>query len=57
MHQFRCSVNAPFLLVGTVDEIAAQLRRARERWGFSFITVHEPYLPSFAPVIARLRGE
>ncbi len=51
------ALETPFLLIGTVDEIAAQLRRARERWGFSFITVHEPYMPTFAPVIERLSGE
>jgi probable F420-dependent oxidoreductase len=51
------ALETPFLLIGTVDEIAAQLRCSRERWGFSFITVHEPYMPVFAPVIERLRGE
>lgn len=51
------ALETPFLLIGTIDEIAAQLRRSRERWGFSFITVHEPYMPAFAPVIERLRGE
>jgi len=51
------ALETPFLLIGTVEEIAEQLRRARERWGFSFITVHEPYMPTFAPVIERLRGE
>jgi probable F420-dependent oxidoreductase len=47
----------PYLLIGTVDEIAAQLRRTRERWGYSYITVHEPYMRAFAPVIERLRGQ
>jgi probable F420-dependent oxidoreductase len=51
------ALETPYLLFGTVDEIAGQLRRSRERWGFSFITVHEPYMPAFAPVIERLRGE
>jgi len=45
----------PYLLIGTVDEIAAQLLRSRERWGFSYVTVHEPYMRAFAPVIERLR--
>jgi probable F420-dependent oxidoreductase len=47
----------PYLLIGTADEIAAQLRRSRERWGFSYITVHGPYMRTFAPVIERLRSE
>lgn len=44
----------PYLLIGTVDEMAAQLQRHRERYGFSYVTVHEPYLEAFAPVIERL---
>jgi probable F420-dependent oxidoreductase len=51
------ALETPFLLIGTVEEIAAQLRRGRERWGLSFITVHEPYMSAFAPVIECLRGE
>ncbi len=49
-------LDTPFLLIGTPDEIAAQLRQGRERWGYSYITVHEPYIRTFAPVIERLRG-
>jgi probable F420-dependent oxidoreductase len=49
------AMETPFLLIGTVEEIAAQLRRSRERWGYSYITVHGPYMRTFAPVIARLR--
>jgi len=51
------ALDTPYLLIGTVDEIAEQLRRGRQRWGFSFVTVHEPYMRVFAPVIERLRGE
>jgi probable F420-dependent oxidoreductase len=51
------ALETPYLLIGTVDEIAAQLRRNRERWGYSYITVHEPYMRAFAPVIERLRGQ
>lgn len=45
----------PFLFLGTVDEIAAQVIAGRERFGFTYYTVHEPYLDVFAPVIARVR--
>jgi alkanesulfonate monooxygenase SsuD/methylene tetrahydromethanopterin reductase-like flavin-dependent oxidoreductase (luciferase family) len=48
-------LETPFLLIGTVAEIADQLTARRERYGFSFITVHEPYMETFAPVIERLR--
>jgi probable F420-dependent oxidoreductase len=49
-------LETPYVLIGTPDEIAAQLRRSRERWGFSYVTVHEPYMRELAPVIERLRG-
>ncbi len=45
----------PFLFVGTIDEIAEQIIRNRDRYGFTYYTVHEPYLDDFAPVIARVR--
>jgi probable F420-dependent oxidoreductase len=49
-------LETPFMLIGTVDEIVAQLRERRERYGFSFITVHEPYMTAFGQVIERLRA-
>jgi probable F420-dependent oxidoreductase len=51
------ALETPYLLIGTVDEIADQLKRSRARWGFSYVTVHEPYMRTFAPVIERLRGQ
>lgn len=50
-------LETPFVLIGTQDEIAAQLRRSRDRWSFSYVTVHEPYMRDFAPVIERLGGQ
>jgi probable F420-dependent oxidoreductase len=49
-------LKTPFLLIGTVEEMAEQLIRCRERYGFSYITVHEPSIDAFAPVIEQLRG-
>jgi probable F420-dependent oxidoreductase len=49
-------LETPFLLFGTVEEMAEQLVRNRDRYGFSYITVHEPYLEEFAPVIDYLRS-
>jgi probable F420-dependent oxidoreductase len=49
-------LETPFLLFGTVEEMAEQLVRNRDRYGFSYITVHEPYLEAFAPVIEYLRS-
>jgi probable F420-dependent oxidoreductase len=46
------ALGTPFLLLGTHDQIAAQIVAARERWGISYFTVRE--LDAFAPVIERL---
>ncbi|GEC05635.1 hypothetical protein SSP24_32900 [Streptomyces spinoverrucosus] len=51
------ALELPILLTGTLDEIVDQVRRQRERYGFSYLTVLEPYMEAFAPVIAALRGE
>jgi alkanesulfonate monooxygenase SsuD/methylene tetrahydromethanopterin reductase-like flavin-dependent oxidoreductase (luciferase family) len=45
------------LLLGTVDEIVRQLQERRERYGFSYITVFEPMLETFAPVVKELSGQ
>ncbi|MDT3400006.1 TIGR03621 family F420-dependent LLM class oxidoreductase [Streptomyces sp. B1866] len=46
----------PALLAGSVKEIAEQVRAHRERFGFSYFVVLEPYLEAFAPVLEELRG-
>ncbi|WP_435283565.1 LLM class F420-dependent oxidoreductase [Streptomyces koelreuteriae] len=48
-------LDLPVTLVGTTDEITAQVLARRERYGFTYLTVLEPYMEAFAPVIARLR--
>jgi len=45
-----------FLFVGTIEEMAEQIIRNRDRYGFTYYTVHEPYLDTFAPVIDRIRA-
>ncbi|GAA3550568.1 LLM class F420-dependent oxidoreductase [Streptomyces osmaniensis] len=47
----------PILLIGTLEQITAQVLAQRERFGFSYLTVLEPYMEAFAPVIERLRGK
>lgn len=49
-------LQTPFLLIGTVDEIAAQVLAGRERYGFTYYTVHGPFAEEFAPVIERVRA-
>ncbi|MFJ9966237.1 LLM class F420-dependent oxidoreductase [Streptomyces avermitilis] len=46
----------PIVLVGTLEQITAQVLAQRERYGFSYLTVLEPYMEAFAPVIEALRG-
>jgi alkanesulfonate monooxygenase SsuD/methylene tetrahydromethanopterin reductase-like flavin-dependent oxidoreductase (luciferase family) len=47
----------PIVLVGTLDDVVAKVRAQRERFGFSYLTVLEPSLEAFAPVMERLREE
>jgi alkanesulfonate monooxygenase SsuD/methylene tetrahydromethanopterin reductase-like flavin-dependent oxidoreductase (luciferase family) len=49
------TLETPFLLIGTIAQMAEQLARNRERYGFTYITVHDPYMEAFAPVIEHLR--
>ena len=48
------ALSAPFLAIGTHDEIAAHLVACRSRWGISYFSVRD--IAAFAPVIQRLRG-
>ncbi|MEU0968292.1 LLM class F420-dependent oxidoreductase [Streptomyces sp. NPDC005917] len=44
----------PTVLVGALEEVAGRVRALRERYGFSYLTVLEPYMEAFAPVLAEL---
>ncbi|MEU9860279.1 TIGR03621 family F420-dependent LLM class oxidoreductase [Streptomyces sp. NPDC047971] len=46
----------PLLAVGTVREIADQLRERRERYGISSLTVMDNAMEAFGPVIEELRS-
>jgi len=50
-------LQTPYVLIGTVDQMVEDLRARRQRWGFSYYTISEPYLDAFAPVVARLGGK
>ncbi|MGW1892645.1 LLM class F420-dependent oxidoreductase [Streptomyces sp. NPDC002004] len=50
-------LDLPILLIGTVEQIIGQVRAQRERYGFSYLTVLEPYMEAFGPVVAALRGQ
>jgi probable F420-dependent oxidoreductase len=45
------------ILIGTVEQMAEELRQQRERYGFSHFEVFASEMEVFAPVVARLRGE
>lgn len=49
-------LETPFLLIGTAEEMAGQILRNRERYGFTYYTVHGPFMEAFAPVIERVRA-
>lgn len=50
-------LDTPFVLVGTVEQMAEQILRNRERFGFTYYTVHAPFMEAFAPVIERVRAQ
>lgn len=50
-------LQVPTLLLGTVGEIAEQLRGHRENFGLSYIVVLEDNVETLAPVIDALSGE
>lgn len=45
---------APFVLVGTAEEIVAAVREHRERWGITRYAVRRPALDSLGPLLPRL---
>ncbi|PPS83126.1 LLM class F420-dependent oxidoreductase [Streptomyces sp. MH60] len=47
----------PILLAGTLEQITAQVRAQRERYGFTYLTVLEPFMEAFAPVLRALRED
>ncbi|GAA3821285.1 TIGR03621 family F420-dependent LLM class oxidoreductase [Amycolatopsis tucumanensis] len=49
-------VDAPQMLAGTPEQIAAKIRAMRERYGFTYFTVFEMAMEEFAPVIPLLRA-
>ncbi|MFD3618132.1 LLM class F420-dependent oxidoreductase [Streptomyces sp. NPDC058676] len=50
------ALELPLVLAGTLEEITAKVLAQRERYGFSYLTVLEPCMEAFAPVIASMQG-
>ncbi|MFI7097788.1 TIGR03621 family F420-dependent LLM class oxidoreductase [Streptomyces sp. NPDC050161] len=49
-------LDTPFLLIGTVEEMAGQVLRNRERFGFTYYSVQAPSAEAFVPVMDRVRA-
>lgn len=50
-------LQAPYLLIGSVEQICDDLLARRERYGISYISVFENSLEALAPVIEKLAGK
>ncbi|MEU1402942.1 LLM class F420-dependent oxidoreductase [Streptomyces sp. NPDC005728] len=51
------ALTLPVVLAGPLEDLVQRVRALRERFGFSYLTVLEPSMEAFAPVLARLREE
>ena len=51
------ALDLPVILVGTLEEVTGRVRGLRERYGISYLTVLEPYMEAFAPVLAALSAQ
>jgi probable F420-dependent oxidoreductase len=49
-------LEAPISLIGSVDQLTAEIEEWRRRWGISYIIVTHPTMEQFAPVVQRLTG-
>lgn len=50
-------LDAPFFLMGTIDEVIEDVLRRREQYGMSYLSIFEPDREIFAPIVARLAGK
>lgn len=49
-------LDTPFILLGTATEIAEQVRRNRNRWGFTYLSTSWHNVPAMAEVMPLLRS-
>ena len=47
-------LQAPYVLIGTLEQISADLWARRQRWGISGYTVQEPYMEALGPVVVEM---
>lgn len=48
---------SPHFLIGTLEQMAADLLERRERWGISYFSVREESMTELGPVVSRLAGQ
>ncbi|MGI8586481.1 MAG: TIGR03621 family F420-dependent LLM class oxidoreductase [Chloroflexia bacterium] len=51
------ALDSPHLFFGTIESMAEDLHRLREKFGFSYIVVQEGNMDATVPIVARLAGE
>ena len=49
-------LDVPHALMGTVDQMCADLEARRDRWGFSYFVAQHDAMDAMAPIVARLAG-
>jgi hypothetical protein len=49
-------LDSPYVLLGTIDEMAATIEARRERWGISYYLFNADSVDAAAPLVARLAG-
>lgn len=49
-------LESPAVLAGTEDEVIETLIERRQRWGLSYVVLHDADVQAFAPVVERLAG-
>lgn len=50
------ALESPYLLIGTEEEIAEQILKNRERYGFSYLSVQRPHMHVLGPIIKQVRS-
>jgi probable F420-dependent oxidoreductase len=50
------ALRSPVVLIGDEDAVVEELRRRRDRWGYSYIVLQFEQADAFAPVVAHLTG-
>jgi probable F420-dependent oxidoreductase len=50
-------LESPYVLLGTIDEMAATIEARRERWGISYVVFNADSVDAAAPLVERLAGK